>query len=112
MAAQHIIVGCDLHEKNMVLFMGADHAKPYKRTWRNTGPDREKMIAHLKQFAQDRGAKHIAFAYEASCLCNLDTINSVRGTIPMAYGLSSEARRRCGIRTGSARGRRPSATVG
>jgi len=68
MAAQHIIVGCDLHEKSMVLFIGADHAKPYKRTFRNTGPDREKMVAHLRQFAQDQGATHIAFAYEASCL--------------------------------------------
>ena len=68
MAAQHIIVGCDLHDKDMLMFIGPDHRKPYKRTFRNTSPGREKMIEHLKQFAQAQGAGHIAFAYEASCL--------------------------------------------
>ena len=68
MAAQHIIVGCDLHDKTMLVFIGADYRKPFKRTYRNTDAGRKKMIQELKQFAEAEGADHIAFAYEASCL--------------------------------------------
>ena len=68
MAAEHTIVGCDLHDKNMLLFIAADNHKPSKRTFVNTGPGREKMIEHVKQLAADEGATHIVFAYEASCL--------------------------------------------
>jgi len=68
MATQHIIVSCDLHDKDMLTFIAADHHKPHKRSFANTAASREKMIAHLKQFAEDEGAEHIVFAYEASCL--------------------------------------------
>jgi len=68
MAAQHIIISCDLHDKDMLVFLAADHHKPHKRTFASTSTGREKMIAHAKQFAEAEGATHIVFAYEASCL--------------------------------------------
>lgn len=63
-----IMVGCDLHERNMLLLTAAGPEKPQKRSFRNSPDGRAKMISYLRQQAQDAGAAGIVFAYEACCL--------------------------------------------
>jgi len=63
-----IMVGCDLHERSMLLLTAAGPETPQKRSFRNTPEGRAKMIAYLRQRAQDEGAAGIVFVYEASSL--------------------------------------------
>ena len=63
---QVIIVGCDLHDRNMVLRFAAGKGEPLERSFHNDEQGRLKMIDHLKQFASRHGAGRIVFVYEAS----------------------------------------------
>ena len=60
-----ILVGCDLHEKSLLLKIARGRAASAKRSWRNTPEDWDKMLADLRRRAA--GAT-IVFAYEASAL--------------------------------------------
>jgi len=63
-----IMIGCDLHDKTMLLKMAVGREAPTMRTVRNTAKDRKQMIADLKARKKQVGAKRIVFAYEASGL--------------------------------------------
>ncbi len=63
-----IMIGCDLHDKTMLLKMAVGRQTPTMRTVRNTVKDRKKMIADLKERKKQTGAQRIVFAYEASGL--------------------------------------------
>ena len=66
--AQSIMVGCDLHEKSMLLMIAVGRQDPEKRCLPNTRAGRSRMIQSLKTQANDAGGLGITFAYEASCL--------------------------------------------
>jgi len=61
-----IFVGCDLHEKTLVLRIAVNREPAEKRTFGNTVTGRLKLIAMLKQKAEEWGGARIVFAYEAS----------------------------------------------
>ena len=66
--AQLIMVGCDLHDKTMLLKTAEDSAPPQTRTLPNTAAGRERLIAELQAQAAAAGGARIVFAYEASGL--------------------------------------------
>ena len=61
-----IMVGCDLHDKTMLLKMARDQGKATVRCWPNDCPSRQKMVEDLRRRAQQAGGAKIVFAYEAS----------------------------------------------
>jgi transposase len=66
-----ILVGCDLHDKTMLLKFARGRETEQKRCFENVAEGRKAMIAMLKKFA---GGEQIVFAYEAAglgfCLCD------------------------------------------
>lgn len=66
--AKFIMVGCDLHDKNMLLRYAVDTAEPQQLTFENNPSGRRAMIARLKRLAQKNQGEAIVFAYEASSL--------------------------------------------
>lgn len=66
--AELIMVGCDLHDKTMLLKTAQGRAEPQTRTVANTAAGRERMIAELTAQAAAAGGAKIVFAYEASGL--------------------------------------------
>jgi transposase len=60
-----MLVGCDLHEKSMLLKIARGRGAAGKATWSNTPEGWEKMLGDLRRRAS--GGK-IVFAYEASAL--------------------------------------------
>jgi len=63
--AECIMVGCDLHDKSMLLKIAVDREAPAVRSWGTDASAIEAMTADLKRRAQQRGARRIVFAYEA-----------------------------------------------
>jgi transposase len=63
-----LMVGCDLHDRSMLLKIAVGLAEPDKRSWSNDRSGRKAMIADLKRRAEVVGAVRIVFAYEASGL--------------------------------------------
>lgn len=63
-----IMIGCDLHDKTMLLKIAVDRQPAATRNVRNTTEGRKKMIAELKAQKKQTGAGRIIFAYEASGL--------------------------------------------
>jgi transposase len=63
--ANYIMVGCDLHDKSMLLKIAVDRGKPSVDTW-GTDPDSIRvMVGHLRNWAAHIGGARILFAYEA-----------------------------------------------
>ena len=60
------IVGCDLHDRNMLLKFAVGKDEPQQKSFRNDRTGREGMIEFLIQFARRRGSSRIVFVYEAS----------------------------------------------
>jgi transposase len=60
-----IMVGCDLHDKSMLLKIAVGQAKPLVRSWGTDGPARRAMIRDLLGRAQQAHGGRIVFAYEA-----------------------------------------------
>jgi transposase len=60
-----IMVGCDLHDKSMLLRIAVDRAQPVTRSWGTDTPARRAMVADLRRRAEEVGAGRIVFAYEA-----------------------------------------------
>lgn len=65
---ESIMVGCDLHDRTMLLKMAVGRQAPSMRSWSNDRAGRAGMIADLKRRAAAAGASRIVFAYEASGL--------------------------------------------
>lgn len=63
--AKFIMVGCDLHDKSMLLKIAVDRGQPALRSWGTDASAREAMIADLKRRAAQAGDCRIVFAYEA-----------------------------------------------
>lgn len=63
---QVTIVGCDLHDRNMLLMTAVGRDKPQEKCFVNDREGRLEMIEHLIQFARQRGSRRIVFVYEAS----------------------------------------------
>lgn len=61
-----IMVGCDLHDKNMLLKIAQGRGKAVRRSYRNDTSGRKAMITALKKRASAAGGAKIIFAYEAS----------------------------------------------
>jgi transposase len=66
--SESIMVGCDLHEKSMLLMIAVDREDPRKRSYPNTEAGRRTMIKHLRDRADKVKASRVVVAYEASCL--------------------------------------------
>jgi transposase len=64
--AKFIMVGCDLHDKTMLLKVACDRGEAETIRLLNTRAARERMIVDLKARAAAAGAPSILFAYEAS----------------------------------------------
>ena len=60
-----IMVGCDLHDKSMLLAVTVGQAKPLVRSWGADGPARRAMIRDLLGRARQAQAGRVVFAYEA-----------------------------------------------
>ncbi len=61
-----IMIGCDLHDRTMLLRYAVDGGTPRQKLFSNTPQGRAKMIEFLLEFAKEQGAQRIVFAYEAS----------------------------------------------
>lgn len=61
-----IMVGCDLHDRSMLVRFCAGNSQPQQASFANDEGGRTKMIARLHQFAQEQRSPRIVFAYEAS----------------------------------------------
>ena len=64
----HILTGCDLHDKNMLLEIALNKDAPTKRTFGNDVAGRKAAIAELQKRSKAAGGARIVFAYEASGL--------------------------------------------
>jgi transposase len=64
--AKFIMVGCDLHDKSMLLKIAVDQGKPSMRVWGTDSSARRMMVVDLRRRAAVVGAARIVFAYEAS----------------------------------------------
>lgn len=63
-----IMIGCDLHDRNMLLRYALGTSEPQQLAYDNDACGRQRMIARLKSLAQKNNAERIVFAYEASGL--------------------------------------------
>lgn len=61
-----IMIGCDLHDRSMLLRFCVDDGQPQQAAFGNTPEGREKMIERLLGLAKTHGAQRIVFVYEAS----------------------------------------------
>ena len=61
-----IMVGCDLHDRSMLLRFSCDGDKPEQASFANDSAGRAKMVRQLKMVANREQAVRIVFAYEAS----------------------------------------------
>lgn len=66
--SQVIMVGCDLHDRTMLLKVAVGQEKPQQLKYDNDRAGRRRMISRLKGLAEKRRARRIVFAYEASGL--------------------------------------------
>lgn len=60
------IVGCDLHDRSMLLKVGVGKKKTHERSFVNDFEGRSKMVQYLIALAQKHGSERIIFVYEAS----------------------------------------------
>lgn len=60
------MVGCDLHDRSMLLKYAVGAQAPKKRSFGTDSGARRKMVEMLKQYSEKAGATRIVFAYEAS----------------------------------------------
>ncbi len=63
--AKFIMVGCDLHDKAMLLKMAVDCGVAAMRSWGTDQRSRQAMIADLNRRAAQVGGARVVFAYEA-----------------------------------------------
>lgn len=63
---QPIIVGCDLHDRSMLLKTAAGMNKPKQKSFRNDQEGRRAMMGYLRKCAGEEKTDRIVFVYEAS----------------------------------------------
>jgi transposase len=63
-----ILVGCDLHDKTMLLKIARGRAKAVKVTWANNVAGRRAMLKDLQRRSAEAQGAAVRFAYEASGL--------------------------------------------
>ena len=63
--AQYILVGCDLHDRDMILRVSEDQGPVEKRTLPNTHSGRKAMVAELKRRSAAAGGAKVIVVYEA-----------------------------------------------
>jgi len=63
--AKCMMIGCDLHDKSMLLKIAVDRGKPWVKTYGTSAPARRRMSEYLQRGAAQAGASRIVFAYEA-----------------------------------------------
>jgi transposase len=63
--AEYILVGCDLHDRDMILRIAVDKGAVEKRTFPNTHSGRKGMLAELKRGSEAAGGAKVVVAYEA-----------------------------------------------
>lgn len=61
-----IMIGCDLHDKTMLLKIAEGRSEPETCSVKNTASGRARMIQSLKKRAAAAGQARVMFAYEAS----------------------------------------------
>lgn len=66
MKNQVTIVGCDLHDRSLLLKIAAGMDTPQQRSFVNDSQGRQEMIEMLIEFARREGSRRIVFVYEAS----------------------------------------------
>ena len=66
--SQVIMIGCDLHDRNMLLKVAVGRAKAEQLSYDNEKSGRRRMVHRLKKLAKKHNTKRIVFAYEASSL--------------------------------------------
>jgi len=64
--SQVTIVGCDLHDRSMLIRTAIGKKEPEQKSFVNDFEGRSKMIEYLIQFAQKHHSARIVFVYEAS----------------------------------------------
>jgi len=65
---EYIIVGCDLHDKTMLLKVARGRSAADRVTWANNVAGRRAMLKDLKGRSAEAGGAAVVFAYEASGL--------------------------------------------
>lgn len=72
-----IMIGCDLHDRSMLLRYAVGNGEPRQASYRNDTEGRDKMIVMLLELARHEQAERTVFVYEASGqgygLCDLLT---------------------------------------
>ena len=63
---EYIMVGCDLHDRSMLLKIARGREEAKKRSFSNDAGGRAAMIEYLRAEAEAAGAAKVLFAYEAS----------------------------------------------
>lgn len=66
--AKVIMIGCDLHDRSMLLRYAVGTAEPQQLTYGNDSRGRSNMVSRLKGLAKKHRSSRIVFAYEASGL--------------------------------------------
>ena len=66
--SQFIMVGCDLHDRSMLIRYAVDTGEPQQLSFDNTAAGRLQMIGRLKSLSKQHDSARILFAYEASGL--------------------------------------------
>jgi transposase len=62
----YIMVGCDLHDNDILIRVAYNRDKPAQKSFGNTVSGRKGMIKSLKKHAAEAGDATVVFAYEAS----------------------------------------------
>jgi transposase len=65
---KYILVGCDLHDKTMLLKIAVGQGTPQKQSFNNCADARKAMIRDLQRRAAKNEGASVVFAYEASGL--------------------------------------------
>ena len=63
---QVTIIGCDLHDRSMLLKIALGADDPHEKSFSNNSKGRGQMLEHLIAFAQQHGSERMVFVYEAS----------------------------------------------
>ena len=63
-----IMVGCDLHDKSMLLKIAVDRGAPSLRSWGTDRAARQAMIEDLKRRLGQAGGARIVFGYRGDAL--------------------------------------------
>lgn len=61
-----LMVGCDLHDRNMLVRFACGHDEPQQATFNNDSCGRDALVKRLRAVASEVGAKRVVLVYEAS----------------------------------------------